>query len=53
MRGPIPELLREALENPQIGRYVREIAFDTLENILFDIEDHDAWTEEEMEEEMK
>lgn len=53
LRGPIPELLREVLENPQIGRYVREVAFDTLENIPFDIEDHDAWTEEEMEEEMK
>ena len=53
LRGPIPELLREVLENPQIGRYVREVAIDTLEDIAFDTEDHDTWTEEKMEEEMK
>ena len=41
------------LENPQIGRYVREVAIDTLEDIPFDTEDHDTWTEEKMDEEMK
>ena len=46
LRGPIPELLREVLENPQIGRYVREVAIDTIEDIPFDTEHHDTWTED-------